>query len=82
MAGVRSCLILICYSLKEYIGENLFVNSLATRDRNLITASSAGGLLWAKLILDYLNVYESEKIESWYNYYLLGDPKDFMDLIS
>lgn len=67
---------------KQYRGEKLYINTTATRDRNLITASSAGSLLWAKLILEYLNVYPNEKIESWYNYFKIGDPKYFVELFS
>lgn len=67
---------------KQYSGEKLYVNSPAVVDCNLITASSAGGLLWAKYIIQYLNVFSCEIIESWYNYYSTGDPKYFTELIS
>ncbi|HDK7155252.1 TPA: DJ-1/PfpI family protein [Clostridium botulinum] len=67
---------------KQYSGKELYVNSLAVVDCNLITASSAGGLLWAKHIIQYLNVFPYEIIESWYNYYSTGDPKHFTELIS
>ncbi|MFV3010984.1 DJ-1/PfpI family protein [Clostridium botulinum] len=67
---------------KQYNGEKLYVNSPAVVDCNLITASSAGGLLWAKHIIQYLNVFPCDVIESWYNYYSTGDPKYFTELIS
>ncbi|MHB9941387.1 glutamine amidotransferase [Clostridium sporogenes] len=67
---------------KQYSGKELYVNSPAVVDCNLITASSAGGLLWAKHIIQYLNVFPYEIIESWYNYYSTGDPKHFTELIS
>ncbi|MCY6370674.1 DJ-1/PfpI family protein [Clostridium ganghwense] len=67
---------------KQYSGKGLYVNSPAFVDCNLITASSAGGLLWAKHIIQYLNVFPCEIIESWYNYYSTGDPKYYTELIS
>ncbi|MCM1991391.1 DJ-1/PfpI family protein [Oceanirhabdus seepicola] len=67
---------------KQYSGKELYVNSPAVVDCNLITASSAGGLLWAKHIIQYLNVFPCEIIESWYNYYSTGDPKYYKELIS
>ncbi|EJP6474081.1 DJ-1/PfpI family protein [Clostridium botulinum] len=72
---------LILFS-KQYSGKELYINSPAVVDRNLITASSAGGLLWAKHIIQYLNVFPCETIESWYNYYSTSDPKYFTELIS
>ncbi|AUN16835.1 glutamine amidotransferase [Clostridium botulinum] len=67
---------------KQYSGKELYVNFPAVVDCNLITASSAGGLLWAKRIIQYLNVFSCDIIESWYNYYSTGDPKHFAELIS
>ncbi|WP_432664455.1 DJ-1/PfpI family protein [Wukongibacter baidiensis] len=67
---------------KQYGGKGLYVNTPAIIDRNLTTASSAGGLLWAKHIIQYLNVFPCKTIESWYNYYSTGDPKYYTDLIS
>ncbi|MBE1304603.1 glutamine amidotransferase [Clostridium botulinum] len=67
---------------KQYSGKELYVNSPAVVDFNLITASSAGGLLWAKHIIQYLNVFPCDIIESWYNYYSTGDSKHFTELIS
>ncbi|MBD5643876.1 DJ-1/PfpI family protein [Clostridium botulinum] len=72
---------LILFS-KQYSGKELYVNSPAVVECNLITASSAGGLLWAKHIIQYLNVFPCDIIESWYNYYSTGDPKHFTELIS
>ncbi|CBZ02600.1 glutamine amidotransferase [Clostridium botulinum] len=72
---------LILFS-KQYSGKELYVNSPAVVDCNLITASSAGGLLWAKRIIQYLDVFSCDIIESWYNYYSTGDPKYFTELIS
>jgi len=67
---------------KQYNGKELYVDSPSFVDSNLITASSAGGLLWAKHIIQYLNVFPCEIIESWYKYYSTGDPKYYTELIS
>ncbi|MGL4363516.1 MAG: DJ-1/PfpI family protein [Cellulosilyticaceae bacterium] len=66
----------------NYKGHTLFQNDLSVRDHHVITASSAGGLLWAKQILEYLGIYSPKTIESWYQYYLTGNPEYFMDLLS
>jgi len=36
-------------------------------DKNLITANSAAGLDWAKAILEYLDVYPVETINTWHS---------------
>lgn len=72
---------LIMFS-KNYGGKELYMEAPAFIDRNLLTASSAGGLLWAKYVLEYLEVFSPEKIEAWYNYFSTGNPKYYMDLVS
>ena len=39
-------------------------------DKKLITASSAGSLLWSKYILENLEIFSKNAIESWYKYYI------------
>lgn len=65
----------------EYIGSPFYVNEMAVRDGNVITASSAGGLLWAKLILECLSIYRKEVIDAWYGYFSTGRLEYFMDLM-
>lgn len=72
----------LCVFSKNYTGKSLYKAELSVTDGNIITASSAGGLLWAKQILEYLNMYSPETIEAWYKYYLTGDPKYYMELLS
>ncbi len=67
---------------KNYRGQELYVDSQAVIDKNLVTASAAGGLLFAKHIINYLNLFSDSNIESWYNYYLTGKPEYLMKLIS
>ncbi|EIZ2436648.1 glutamine amidotransferase [Listeria monocytogenes] len=65
----------------SYKGQNSYINELSVGDNNLITASSAGALLWAKQIIEHLNVFTSNALESWYAYFNTGDPKDFYALM-
>ncbi|EQB1799753.1 glutamine amidotransferase [Listeria monocytogenes] len=65
----------------SYKGQSSYINELSVGDNNLITASSAGALLWAKQIIAHLDVFESNTLESWYAYFDTGDPKDFYALM-
>ena len=64
-----------------YKGEALYKTDIAVKSGNLITACSAGGLLWAKLILEALAAYPTDVIEAWYNYYSTGDARFYNKLI-
>jgi transcriptional regulator GlxA family with amidase domain len=66
---------------ENYEGKLFYKDELSVIDQNLITASSAGGLLWAKHILEYLGIYSSETTEAWYNYFLSGKPKYYMQMV-
>lgn len=65
----------------SYKGQSSYINELSVGDNNLITASSAGALLWAKQIIEHLNVFTSNTLEFWYAYFNTGDPKDFYALM-
>lgn len=67
---------------KNYTGQSFYRKELSVTDGNIITASSAGGLLWAKQIIEYLNIYSHVTTEAWYNYYLTGDTKYYMEMLS
>lgn len=67
---------------KHYKGERLYVQESAHIDRDLVTASSAGGLEWAKLIIERLELYEVGKIDLWYKYFKTGVPEYGLKLIS
>ncbi|MEG0362181.1 MAG: glutamine amidotransferase, partial [Longicatena sp.] len=54
---------------------------VAVMDKNLITASSAGSLLWAYNILESLNIYSKETLRAWYNYFSLGEVKYFEEMM-
>ncbi len=65
----------------DYKGGKYYVDQPAVRDGNLITAGSTGGLLMAKLILDYLDVFRADTLESWYTYFSTGDPQAFFSMM-
>ena len=72
----------LCAFSKNYTGKSLYKDELAVTGGNVITANTAGGLLWAKHIIKYLDIYSHETTEAWYNYYLTGDGKYYMELLS
>lgn len=65
----------------DYKGGKFYVDRPAMRDGNLITAGSTGGLLMAKLILEYLDVFRADTLESWYAYFSTGDPQAFFSMM-
>lgn len=67
---------------KQYTGDAYYRTTNSCVGNNVITASVAGGLDWAKDILDVLEVYESEVIDTWYAYYSTGDSKYLMMLMN
>ena len=66
----------------NYNGEQYYKDVAAVADDNLITASSAGSLLWAKYIFEKLEIYSSETIEAWYNYFSTGKASYFGELMN
>ena len=64
-----------------YKGQSFFIDKPSVKDNNLITAGSAGGLMWAKQIIEYLDVFQSNTLESWYEYFSTGKPEHFYALM-
>ncbi|WP_338157068.1 DJ-1/PfpI family protein [Inconstantimicrobium porci] len=64
-----------------YKGQNLYIDKPSVADNNLITAGSAGALLWSKQIIEYLGVFQSNTLEYWYQYFSTGDSKHFFALM-
>ncbi len=64
-----------------YKGQSYYINKPSVVDNNLITASSTGALLWAKQIIEHLGVFQSNTLESWYEYFRTGDPNHFFALM-
>lgn len=65
----------------SYKGQSFYVDEPSVADNNLITASCTGALLWAKQIIEYLNVFQSNTLESWYDYFSTGEAKHFFALM-
>jgi putative intracellular protease/amidase len=65
----------------SYKGQSFYMDEPSVADNNLITASSTGALTWAKQIIERLGVFESNTLESWYEYFRTGDPGHFFALM-
>lgn len=65
----------------EYKGQSFYIDQPSIADHNLITASSTGALLWAKQIIGHLDVFQSDTLEAWYDYFRTGEPKHFFALM-
>ncbi len=72
----------LTYFSTNYKGQSKHVNQLATADRNLITASVAGSLEWARLIIHSLKVYPEDKVDLWYQFFSTGKSEYYMRLVS
>jgi len=66
----------------HYHGDAYYKNDRAVSDGNLITASSAGPLQFARYILERLEVFSDEALEAWYNYFNTSEAKYFYSLMS
>jgi len=64
-----------------YKGKSFYLDQPSVADHNLITASSTGALLWAKQIIEHLGVFQSNTLESWYEYFRTGEPRQFFALM-
>jgi putative intracellular protease/amidase len=64
-----------------YSGQGFYIDKPSVADDTLITAGSTGALLWAKQIIERLGVFQSDTLESWYEYFRTGEPKHFFALM-
>ena len=64
-----------------YQGQSFYVDQSSVTDHNLITAGSAGALLWTKQIIKHLGVFQSDTLESWYEYFSTGKREHFFALM-
>ncbi len=64
-----------------YKGQSFYIDDSSVADNNLITAGSTGGLLWAKQIIEYLGVFQSNTLEAWYKYFSTDKPEHFFALM-
>ena len=67
---------------RHYQGHNYYKDEIAVRDGKLITASSAGSLLWAKLIVEELRLYSKTTVEAWFNYFSTGDAQYYFEMMN
>lgn len=65
----------------DYKGQSFYIDKPSAADGNLITAGSTGALLWAKQIIEHLDVFQSNTLEAWYKYFSTGKPEYFFDLM-
>lgn len=65
----------------SYKGQGFYIDEPSVADKNLITASATGGLLWAKQIIEHLDVFKSNTLEAWYAYFNTGKPEYFFTLM-
>ena len=65
----------------DYKGEKHYIDKPAVRDGDLITAGSTGGLLMAKLVLEYLDVFRADTLEYWYSYFSTRNAEAFFSLM-
>ena len=64
-----------------YKGQQYYVDKPSVADQNLITASSTGALLWANQIIERLEVFQTDTLEAWYNYFSSGKEQHFFALM-
>ncbi|WP_343208879.1 type 1 glutamine amidotransferase family protein [Anaerolentibacter hominis] len=64
-----------------YKGQSFYIDKPSVADKNLITASGTGALLWAKQMIGYLGVFESNTLDAWYDYFRTGEPEYFYALM-
>ncbi len=64
-----------------YKGQKSFIDAPSVADHNLITASSTGALLWAKQIIEQLDVFQRNTLEAWYAYFSTGEVRHFFTLM-
>ncbi|WP_152393132.1 DJ-1/PfpI family protein [Paenibacillus guangzhouensis] len=64
-----------------YKGAACYKDEKIVTDRNLITTSAAGGLLFAREVIARLDLFHHETLEAWFNYFNTGDSKYFYTMM-
>ena len=65
----------------RYRGQDFYVDAPSVADGSLITAGSTGSLLWAKQIMERLDVFRHSTLEAWYAYFCTGEAQHFFTLM-
>lgn len=66
----------------NYRGQNNYKDVPSLSQRGLISANSTAGLLWTKQILSYLEVFQADALDSWYDYFHTGEAKHYFSLMT
>lgn len=64
-----------------YKGQDFYIDQPSVVDNNLFTASSTGGLLWGRQIIEHLGVFQPDTLDAWYEYFNTGKPEYFYALM-
>ncbi|MCI9584607.1 glutamine amidotransferase [Clostridiaceae bacterium] len=64
-----------------YRGQNFYVDEPSVAAHNLITAGSTGALLWARQIIERLEVFQPDTLDAWYAYFSTGEAQHFFALM-
>lgn len=81
-AHTSNALSFLTQMVPDYQGAAYYKEDVAVSDANVITASSAGSLLWARYILDQLELFPPETVHSWFQYFATGDANYFGAMMS
>lgn len=65
----------------NYKGKEYYVDEPCVVGNNIITAGAAGALLWAKHIIQQLDVFSADTLEEWFLYFSTGEEKHFFALM-
>ena len=65
----------------SYKGTAYYIDKPAVLDGNLITAGATGGLLFAKKIIERLDVFSKTTLEEWYAYFSTDEAGHFFALM-
>ena len=65
----------------RYRGQSFYVDEPSVAESNLITAGSTGAVLWAKQIMERLNVFRPDTLDAWYAYFSTGEAQHFFALM-
>lgn len=57
---------------QEYSGDKNYIDSLAVRDKNIITANGIAPIEFAKEIFQKLKLYSDNDIEKWFQLFKNG----------
>jgi len=64
-----------------YKGQSFYIDQPSVVDGNLITANCTGTLLWAKQIIESLDIFSEATLSAWYDYFSTGKSEYFFALM-